>query len=302
MKTLFHDSHEHIDGYGDPDLSIHGVLGGAIERLDPEVLLNPFEEKEEQLDLPAALVQLCNGQGWQDKVIGQEDQPIDCLRVVELDPTDLFRVLLSGIEAGEDIGLIADQITGTIDLRAHSPELGIGLGSDDEEGLREMCGVEPGVIRVASVHDIERTGLRNEIVKNIDIVDLAVGDEGKCRNTSSQIEQGMEFDCSFRLEEVCPGEQGQAQVDSGGIKRIDGSAQDPCRSRPWHRAIVPGRSTPERNQHRYTSLVSHWLRPGCFERCCPECPYDNAWSEWLAERLRYHADFHDRSTERRRRP
>jgi len=141
MKTLFHDSHEYVDGYGDPDLGLHGILGGAIERLDPEVLLDPFEE---QLDLPPAFVQLCDGQGWQDKVVGQEDQAFVRFRVVELDPSDLFRVLPSSVEAGEDAGLVADQTTGTIDLiGVHSPELGIGLGSDDEEGLRDMYGVEP---------------------------------------------------------------------------------------------------------------------------------------------------------------
>ncbi len=224
MKTLFHDSHEHIDGYGDPYLGFHGVLGGAIESLDTEVLLDPFEE---QLDLPPALVQLCDGRGGRHEVVGQEDQAFVCFRVVELDTSDLFRVLLSGIEAGEEAGLVADQTTGTIDIMGvHSPELGIGLGSDDEEGLREMYGVEPGVIEIASVHDnIERSGFRNELIENIDVMDLAVGDKGKCRNTSSQVEQGVEFDCRFRLAEVCPGEQGQAQVDSGGIKRIDGLLQ-----------------------------------------------------------------------------
>jgi len=170
MQALFHDGHEHVDRYGDPYLGLHGVLGGAIERLDPEVLLDPFEE---QLDLPPAFIQLCDGQGGQHEVVGQEDQAFVCFRVVEFDPSDLFRVLLSGIEAGEEAGLVADQTTGTIDIiGVHSPELGIGLGSDDEECLREVYGVEPGVIEIASVHDIERTGLRNEVIENVDVMDV----------------------------------------------------------------------------------------------------------------------------------
>ncbi len=58
-ETLPDDSYEYIVGDGDPDLRLHGVLAGAIEGLDAEVLLGPLEE---QLHLPAAFVYLCDGQ------------------------------------------------------------------------------------------------------------------------------------------------------------------------------------------------------------------------------------------------
>ena len=54
-ETLPDDGHEHIDGNGDPDWSLHGVLAGALECLDSQVLLDPFEE---QFHLPAAFVNL----------------------------------------------------------------------------------------------------------------------------------------------------------------------------------------------------------------------------------------------------
>ena len=38
------DRHEDIDGDGDPDLALHGVLRGAEERLYSQVLLDPLEE------------------------------------------------------------------------------------------------------------------------------------------------------------------------------------------------------------------------------------------------------------------
>ena len=59
MKPFFNDGHQYINGDRNPDLSFHGVLGGPIEGLDPQVLLDPLEE---QLDLPPTFVQLCNDQ------------------------------------------------------------------------------------------------------------------------------------------------------------------------------------------------------------------------------------------------
>jgi hypothetical protein len=223
MQTLFHDSHEHIDGYSDPDLGLHCVLGGAIECFDSEMLLDPFEE---QFDLPSALVQLCDGQSGHDEVVGQEDQAITCFDVVEFDSPDFVRVILGSIEAGEDAGLITYQPACTIDFMGiHSTEPGITLGTDDEEGLREVDLIEPGVIKITTIHDVERTCFREQVIEDVDVMDLTVSDKGKRWDTSSQIKQGVEFDCRFRLAEVCPGEKRQAQVDGSGVKRIDSLLQ-----------------------------------------------------------------------------
>ena len=68
VQLLLNDGDEHVNADGDPDLGLHRVLGGAEERLDPRVLLDPLEE---QLHLPAAFVEL-RGQGWEDEVVGEE--------------------------------------------------------------------------------------------------------------------------------------------------------------------------------------------------------------------------------------
>ena len=52
-QRLFGNGDQNVDANCDPDLSFDGVLGIAVERLDPEMLLYPFEEN---LYLPAALV------------------------------------------------------------------------------------------------------------------------------------------------------------------------------------------------------------------------------------------------------
>jgi hypothetical protein len=45
LQSLPDDGDQHVDRHGDPYLWLHGILGGPIELLDPEVLLDPLEEK-----------------------------------------------------------------------------------------------------------------------------------------------------------------------------------------------------------------------------------------------------------------
>ena len=37
-KLFFDDRHQHIDADGNPDLRPHGVLGGAVEAVDAQML------------------------------------------------------------------------------------------------------------------------------------------------------------------------------------------------------------------------------------------------------------------------
>jgi hypothetical protein len=49
MKSFLGDCNKQIDTDGDPDLSLYGIRGCPIKRLDTQVLLDPFEK---QLHLP----------------------------------------------------------------------------------------------------------------------------------------------------------------------------------------------------------------------------------------------------------
>ena len=80
MKLLFDDGDQHVGGHGAPDLRLYRVLAGAQESLDAQVLLDPFEE---QLDLPAALVERSDRQRRQRRVVGQENQRLARLRILE---------------------------------------------------------------------------------------------------------------------------------------------------------------------------------------------------------------------------
>ena len=89
------DGDEDINRDGDPDLALDRVLGSAEEALDAKMLLDPLEE---QLDLPAALVERTERQGRELEMVGQKHQGLGCFGVLESDAAQVLRIMLAGIE------------------------------------------------------------------------------------------------------------------------------------------------------------------------------------------------------------
>ena len=103
MKFLFDNGNQNVGRHGAPDLRLDGVLAVAQELLDAQVLLDPFEE---QLDLPAVLVQGRNSQRRQHEVVGQEDERLVGDRVLETDSPQVLRVMLRGIKPEVLVGSV----------------------------------------------------------------------------------------------------------------------------------------------------------------------------------------------------
>jgi len=68
-ETFADDGDQDVNRDGDPDLCLHRVLTGSIESFDAQVLFDPLEE---QLHLPALLVDFGDGQGWQREVLDRK--------------------------------------------------------------------------------------------------------------------------------------------------------------------------------------------------------------------------------------
>ena len=81
--------HQDIDADRDPNLCLDGVGRGTEERLDSQVLLDPFEE---QFHRPSALIQLGDCKGRQGEVISQKDEALTFLRIKETDAPERGRV------------------------------------------------------------------------------------------------------------------------------------------------------------------------------------------------------------------
>jgi len=218
-KLLLDDRRQDINRDGHPDLSLHGVFGGSVECLDPEVLFDPTEE---QLDLPAELVKQSDGQGGKREVVRQERQIAAIVPVEKADAAEAIGIRLLRIEAAEDHRLIATQVHGLIHRsRKEARTLQVRLGPDDEERPVLMKSEEAAIIDIAAVEDIEAAGLGNEIVQNPHIVRFSICNLDKRGDRASQIEKGMEFDGRFGAAEYCPREKRQTQIDGGRIEGID---------------------------------------------------------------------------------
>ena len=66
FEFFLDDCDKNVNADGNPDLSLYGVGTGSEERLDSQVLFDPFEKN---FYPPAVLVELSNCQGWQSKVV-----------------------------------------------------------------------------------------------------------------------------------------------------------------------------------------------------------------------------------------
>ncbi len=213
MKFLFDDSNQHVSRHGAPDLRLDGVLAVAQELLDSQVLLDPFEE---QFDLPTVLVECCDGQRRQDKVVGQEDERLAALEIFESNAPQVLGVMLHSVKPVEQDRLIANNSGRPIDLcRINSAGIHIGFGARDEESARLMQGIKTCEIQVAAIHDIERTRFDRHEVQHVDFVHLAIADVDKRWDCAPQVQQSVQFHRALGLAKRCPVEQAQTQIDRG---------------------------------------------------------------------------------------
>ena len=70
------------------------------------MLLDPFEE---EFDLPAAPIELGNGQRWHGEVVGQEDEGFAGDGITIADATQRDGIIASGLQAGQHHGLVESQ-------------------------------------------------------------------------------------------------------------------------------------------------------------------------------------------------
>src|SRR4030066_1523354 len=81
-----------------PNLDLNGIGTGPHKGLDLKVLFQGFKE---DLNLPTLFVDGRNGGRSQSQVIGQKDQNLLCLRIIDLDPSKRIRAFLDGLGSSQ---------------------------------------------------------------------------------------------------------------------------------------------------------------------------------------------------------
>src|SRR4030067_2072100 len=103
IQPLLDDGYQNVDRDSDPHLCLHGILRGSEERLDPKMLLDP---PEEELDLPALLVQQGDTFRGKGKIVGEEYQVFPGFRVDKPDATQFVGVMFRRVDPREEGGLV----------------------------------------------------------------------------------------------------------------------------------------------------------------------------------------------------
>ena len=157
MKTFLHDRHEQVNDHGDPDLRLHGVGRGPVERFDLQMLFDPFEE---QFDLPLLPIRVRDHLRWNIEEVRQEHETFLLLGIGVGDSSQ--RLWITGP------GLVTDQ--GDDLVPSHSPrsfgsnrretmEPQIALCPDDEERRQKMNRIETREVDVPRVHGNSPPGM-----------------------------------------------------------------------------------------------------------------------------------------------
>ncbi len=148
------------------------------------------------------------------------------LDIEEVNSSQTFRVILSGMEPTQSSDLIGTYARFLDNgQRLMADEIQVVLGADHEEGQGLMDDIKPCEIQVAAIHDIEGSGLDQQFVQNIDIVEFSLGNGDKTGNRTPQIQQSVELDRRLGSAKPCPAEQVQTQVDGRRIQSVNGFVQ-----------------------------------------------------------------------------
>ena len=111
MQTFFQNGDEQVNRDRAPDLGAHRVGTGAIKGFEAQMLFDPFEE---QFDLPAAPIQLSDGQSRHGKVVGQEDQHLAGFGIAIADAAQRIGINVLGDRPGRYHGLVKAQAGGFV--------------------------------------------------------------------------------------------------------------------------------------------------------------------------------------------
>ena len=91
-----------------------------------------------------------------------------------------------------------------------------------------MENIEARKIEIATIHHIDGAGFGNEVVQDVEVVNIALGNLDKAGNVAAQIQQGVDFDCSLALAKPGPRKQGKTKIDGRGIQCVNGLFQFDC--------------------------------------------------------------------------
>lgn len=204
---------------GNPYLCEDCILGRPIERLDVQVLLDPFEER---LDSPALSVQFRNGNCFKGEVIRQESIHYVLRKVLIDDQAQQIRVLLGCKETSKTDGLVRDDTSLPVD---HSClEYGIFhivLCSGYKVSLLLLEETEQTVkVHITFVHQVVSTCFYRQTVHSLSIMYIARSKHDEVGDIVLNVNQSVHLESALVMMELRPRTELQTQIDGTAVESV----------------------------------------------------------------------------------
>ena len=103
------------------------------------------------------------------EVVGKKLETFPCWYIQITYASQWVRVGYGGVDGGQDDGVIGSNSGGPVHgMRVAALKQDVGFGAHDEEGRSEREDVKTLEIHVAAVYDVKRSGLRQNLVEDVD--------------------------------------------------------------------------------------------------------------------------------------
>lgn len=216
-KSMPYNNQKGVYSKGTPDLYFHSVGFTSIKCFDPNVHLDPFEEK---LDRPSSFVKICDDNGGELEIVGKKDQILGCLRITVDDAAQLFRVSFFRFWVGESNDLVRDDTVTFRNLGVAPVELHVRFGASDKIGSGLVDTFESSKINISSVKQVEAPGFKADRVQPIDVMNLAISDLYHNWKRSTKIKLRVNLNSGLACAEACPRKDRQAEINCCGVDGV----------------------------------------------------------------------------------
>ena len=169
-----------------PNLRLDRIRRGADEGLDLQIL---FDRLEEQFDLPAILVDRCDGAGTETVMIGDEDEGAAGVPTDHFDAPQKMRTLLLSTDSDQADGLILDDAPVLRNgVFLDDLEQRVVLHAGDEIDARVCPFGKQAVVVVAPVINNDCASREMHLVGGLDVGHFAIGDDAEARQVAIVVE------------------------------------------------------------------------------------------------------------------
>jgi len=214
----FQERQQQIRDERHPNLRHQRIRTCADEAFDFCMLLEPFEE---QLDLPALLVDRGYRRGWPHQVVGQETQLLAGRRIVVDDAPKRARMLAPLDSRQMDDLVSSDPCVNWNGTFLQDFVQQPAFRPCDEMATGHTEPLVPAEVVVATVEHIHRVGFEVDLGQDLVIVQMSFRDTHEFRQPCGMVQPDVELDRTLLEAVMGPGKEDHAEQDRGGIQRQD---------------------------------------------------------------------------------